>query len=79
LPAKDTYLTTNPFADVSVRLAYSFTSSHLDTDLELFAGVKNILNSYQRDFDTGKNRDSNFIYGPSAPRTFYIGLKIKSL
>ncbi len=79
LPIKDTYLTTNPFADVSVRLAYSFTSSHLDTDLELFAGVKNILNSYQRDFDTGKNRDSNFIYGPSAPRTFYIGLKIKSL
>ena len=27
----------------------------------------------------GKNRDSNYIYGPAAPRTFFIGLKINSL
>ena len=38
-------------------------------------GVKNIFNAYQNDFDIGKNRDSNYIYGPSQPRTIYIGIK----
>ena len=31
---------------------------------------------YQSNFDIGKNRDSNFIYGPSQPRTFYAGIKL---
>lgn len=73
------YVVTKPFADFNIRLAYSFTSSPLDTDLEVFAGVKNLLDAYQNDFDSGKYRDSNFIYGPAAPRTIYIGLKLKSL
>jgi outer membrane receptor for ferrienterochelin and colicins len=34
------------------------------------------LNAYQRDFDIGKNRDSNYIYGPGAPRTYFIALRL---
>ncbi len=47
-------------------------------DIEYSLGVKNITNDYQNDFDSGKNRDSNFIYGPSSPRTIYASLLIKS-
>ena len=41
--------------------------------------VKNLTNDYQQEFDTLKDRDSNFIYGPSLPRTIYFGLVLKSL
>ena len=39
---------------------------------------KNILNAYQNDFDTGKNRDS-YIYGPSVPHTLFAGLRLRSI
>ena len=29
-------------------------------------------------FDIGKNRDSNFVYGPPIPRTIFIGIKLKT-
>jgi outer membrane receptor for ferrienterochelin and colicins len=77
--ASDRYVTTNPFTGLNLRLAYAFTITSLDTDLEFFAGIKNLLNAYQRDFDTGKYRDSNYIYGPAAPRTYYFGLKFRSI
>jgi outer membrane receptor for ferrienterochelin and colicins len=38
--------------------------------------VSNIFNQYQDDFDKGKYRDSNYVYGPSKPRTIYFGLKL---
>ena len=28
--------------------------------------------------DVGKNRDSNFVYGPAQPRTIFGGIKIRS-
>jgi outer membrane receptor for ferrienterochelin and colicins len=37
-----------------------------------------MFNAYQTDFDIGKNRDSNFIYGPAQPRTFFGGIKLRS-
>lgn len=46
-----------------------------DHHLKFFAGVNNIFNAYQSNFDTGANRDSNFIYGPSSPRTYLLGLE----
>jgi outer membrane receptor for ferrienterochelin and colicins len=39
-------------------------------------GVKNILNSFQNDFDLGIDRDPAYIYGPTMPRTIYFGVKI---
>ena len=47
--------------------------------LEFSGGIKNILNSYQDDFDTGIDRDPGYIYGPLTPRTVFIGLRFGNL
>ena len=44
--------------------------------LTLNVGVKNAFNSFQDDFESGPTRDSDYIYGPTLPRTFFIGIKI---
>lgn len=36
-------------------------------------GVKNLLDAYQDDLETGPGRDSDYVYGPRAPRTFTAG------
>lgn len=76
---EDAYKTSDPFTELGFRSSYTFELPGIDTGLELFGGIKNITNAYQNDFDSGKNRDSNFVYGPAAPRTYFIGLRIKSL
>lgn len=45
------------------------------THLEFFAGVQNLLNSFQRDFDTGADRDAGYVYGPVRPRTVFLGVR----
>ena len=40
-------------------------------DLQLSAGVQNVFNAYQNDFDQGVERDSGYIYGPAAPRKLF--------
>ncbi|MFC2109023.1 TonB-dependent receptor domain-containing protein [Bacteroidota bacterium] len=66
------YVISNSFVEFGIRSSYIF---NLKNDIEISGGVKNIFDAYQTDFDSGKNRDSNYIYGPSNPRTFFIGLK----
>jgi outer membrane receptor for ferrienterochelin and colicins len=44
--------------------------------LQVFGGVKNILNAYQNDFDLGSERDPGYMYGPNLPRTIYFGIRI---
>ena len=46
-------------------------------DMEISAGIKNLFNQYQKDFDKGIDRDPTYIYGPSLPRTVFAGVKIK--
>ena len=75
----DTYTTTDPFSELSLRSSYTFNIKNLKSNMELFGGIKNLFNAYQNDFDSGKNRDSNYVYGPAAPRTFFVGLRISSL
>ena len=74
----DELITTNNFLDLGVRNSYTLRQKS-DKSLELFFGIKNILNAYQNDFDTGKNRDSNYIYGPSMPRTLFAGIRLRSI
>ena len=50
-----------------------------DFQLTLNAGVKNLFNSFQDDFDGGPTRDSDYVYGPALPRTFFVGIKIGKL
>lgn len=75
----DAYLKSPTFTELSFKTGYTFNLNELDTSFELFGGVKNVLNEYQEDFDSGKNRDSNYIYGPGAPRTVFIGVKLNSI
>ena len=71
----DIYFTSPSFAEVGVKSSYKFNLNSLQTNLEILGGVKNVFNAYQSDFDTGKDRDSNYIYGPASPRTFFVGIK----
>ena len=66
---------TKNFMELNLRLGYTF-SLKKDLNLEIFGGVQNIFNAYQKDFDKGALRDSNYIYGPSRPRTATFGVKI---
>jgi outer membrane receptor for ferrienterochelin and colicins len=50
-----------------------------DFQLTLNVGIKNMFNSFQDDFDTGATRDSDYVYGPALPRTFFIGISIGKL
>ncbi|MDN3723189.1 TonB-dependent receptor [Aequorivita sp. SDUM287046] len=75
----DEYYKTKSFTEISFRMGYTFSIPKVSTGLELFGGIKNITNSYQNDFDIGKNRDSNYVYGPGSPRAVFFGLKIQSL
>ena len=73
------YKKTTSFTELGFKVGYTYKILKNKTGIELFGGIKNFTNAYQNDFDTGKNRDSNYIYGPAAPRTFFIGLKLKDL
>jgi outer membrane receptor for ferrienterochelin and colicins len=77
--ALDEYTRSASFTELSLRLGYSIEFPNIDTGVEVFGGLKNLTNAYQDDFDMGKNRDSNYVYGPGAPRTVFVGLRIKSL
>ena len=73
---QDEEVKTPSFWDFGIRLAYDV---HLYKHycLEISAGVKNILDQYQRDIDKGEFRDANYIYGPTTPRTYFAGLALK--
>ena len=66
---------TPKFMEVNMKLAYDFPVYNSLT-LQLNAGIQNITNAYQNDFDKGWNRDSGYIYGPSLPRSYYVGVKV---
>lgn len=66
---------TPDFMELNMKLAYDIPVSK-NLTLQVNGGIQNIANSYQKDFDKGWNRDSNYIYGPSLPRSYYVGVKI---
>ena len=66
---------TDPFLDLSLKAAYSIPFGE-NTVLELSIGIQNLFNSYQRDLDSGPERDAAYIYGPSLPRTLFVGANL---
>jgi outer membrane receptor for ferrienterochelin and colicins len=74
----DEIFVSKPYSELSTKIGYTLYLKKVESAIELYSGIKNIFNSYQNNFDIGKNRDSNFVYGPSLPRTFYLGIKLKS-
>lgn len=73
--AKDVAVTTPDFFDMTAKVSYDIPLYKAIT-LQLHAGVQNIFNAYQRDFDQGKDLDSGYIYGPSMPRSYFAGMKL---
>ena len=72
---RDVAVTTPAFCDVNLRLAYDLRV-YKEITLQLYGGVQNLFNAYQKDFDKGVDRDSGYIYGPSLPRSWFIGAKV---
>ena len=72
---KDVAVLTNAFFDMGIKLSYDF-KIYRTIGLQINGGVKNIFNSYQRDFDQGADRDAGYVYGPSLPRTLFFGAKL---
>ena len=66
---------TPAFFTLNTKLAYNIRLSDY-VKLELNAGIQNLTNAYQKDFDRGWGRDSAYIYGPAQPRCFFAGVKI---
>ncbi|MGN0092605.1 MAG: TonB-dependent receptor domain-containing protein [Alistipes sp.] len=66
---------TKGFMDVGLKVSYDF-NLYKSIKLQLHAGLQNICNSYQSDFDKGADRDSGYIYGPGMPRSFFVGVKL---
>ncbi len=67
--------TTPSFLDLSLKAAYSIPFGER-TELELSLGVQNLFDSYQRDLDSGPERDAAYIYGPTLPRTLLFSAKL---
>ncbi|WP_418644157.1 TonB-dependent receptor [Tenacibaculum insulae] len=73
---EDEYFKSPSFFNLGINTSYKFKVEKLKTNIEVTAGIKNIFDHYQSKFDIGKERDSNFIYGPANPRTYSLGVKI---
>lgn len=67
--------TTPSFFELNTKITYTL-NIYNDTQLQFNAGVQNIFNALQKDFDTGPGRASSYVYGPGMPRTFFAGLKV---
>lgn len=63
-----------PFFDLNFKIAYGIKLKD-NIILEVSLGMKNIFNSYQKDFDKGELRDAGYIYGPVLPRSLFAGVK----
>ncbi len=72
---KDCIEHTKAFFDMGLKFSYDF-KVWKSIGLQVNAGIRNIFNSYQKDFDRYENRDSGYIYGPSLPRSLFVGAKL---
>lgn len=72
---KDEMVHTPDFFDFNFKAAYTFVfGDHIK--MQLNGGVQNIFNAFQSDLDKGTYRDSGYFYGPTQPRTFFLGIKL---
>lgn len=72
---EDIAVETPDFFDLNCKFSYDFILSGTTT-LQVNAGVQNIFDAYQDDFDEGELRDAGYMYGPGLPRSFFAGAKL---
>ena len=73
---KNETVETPSFFDMGFKAAYNFRIYN-SFNLQLNAGMQNVFNSFQKNFDSGADRDSGFMFGPTLPRTLYFGIKLQ--
>jgi outer membrane receptor for ferrienterochelin and colicins len=71
---EDRLVRTPSFVQVDVSMARRLTDGAVP--LTLTVAVRNLTNAYQRDLDQGPLRDSAYVYGPRAPRTMLVSLRV---
>jgi outer membrane receptor for ferrienterochelin and colicins len=76
-PGQGELRTSGSFFDWGAKISYTIPIN--GASVQLYGGMKNMLNSYQDDFDTGIDRDPGYIYGPMFPRTIYFGVSFGNL
>jgi len=69
---------TDPFFYLALKISYTAKLSG-ETRIQCYVGALNMFNSYQNDFDKGEFRDAGYIYGPSYPRSFSVGVKVGNM
>lgn len=67
--------TTENFFSLNMKISYNLKVTD-NYSIELYSGVENIFNSFQKDFDKGEYRDAAYVYGPFTPRTYFAGIKL---
>lgn len=72
---KDLLVRSPDFFELGAKVTYDIDFAS-GICLQMNVGVQNIFNSYQNDFDKGAKRDSGYIYGPGAPRSYFAGVKL---
>lgn len=73
---QDEEVRTRPFFEWDVKVGYEIPL-YKNYTLEINAGVKNLLDHYQSDMDKGMHKDAGYIYGPSIPRSYFVGVNLK--
>ena len=71
----DEMVHTPDFIELSAKASYTFSLGH-HLKLQLNCGIQNLLNAFQKDLDRGEFRDSGYFYGPTQPRTLFVGVKV---
>jgi outer membrane receptor for ferrienterochelin and colicins len=74
----DNIKTTPDFFELNLKISHTFKIAE-GMKLKAEAGVQNLFDSYQKDFDFGIFRDAGYMYGPMRPRTFFVSLKMGNL
>jgi len=72
---EDRLETTPPYSVFSLNISKEMRLG--EESLEIYVGIYNIFNVYQKDIDRGPLRDAGYIYGPPKPRTFVFGIRYR--
>ena len=71
----DIAVETPDFFDMGLKVSYDFPV-YKTFAIQINAGIRNIFNAYQEDFDRGLDRDAGYVYGPSMPRNCFAGIRL---
>ena len=59
-----------------VNLSRTFELGPGEVPLTLTLGAKNLTDEFQEDLDRGPDRDSNYVYGPRFPRSYFLSVRV---